>query len=257
LAASGPSRMPRSVAVVIAGGVMLGTAGTASAFGPAAATPTALGGLRRAAGAVALIAVLPLLGGSWRNLPRLVRRPTIWVMAIAAAAYQPLFFGAVERSGVALSTLLTVGAGPIFTGLVGWAVLRHRPTGAWAAATALAVVGLVLRSWGQLRFGDGLGVIMALTAGFSLSCYVVAAKAELDRGGHVAVQGMRGMPPGPAATLLFADPLTATLLGVFVLGESIPPISVLGLLLVLVGLLLQGRALGTTPAEEPAPQPAL
>lgn len=134
------------------------------------------------------------------------------------------------------------------------------PTGAWAAATAVAVVGLVLRSWGQVRFGDALGVVMALTAGFSLSCYVVAAKAELDRGGHVvelpglayllgslmlaplvlsqplawvstpsgtalvlylgvvtmalanvcAVQGMRGMPPGPAATLFFADPLTAT-----------------------------------------------
>lgn len=307
MAAPGPSRTPRSVAVVVAGGVMFGTAGTAAAFGPAAATTTALGGLRLAAGAVALIAVLPLLGGSWRNLPRLLRRPTIWAMAIGAAAYQPLFFGAVERSGVALSTLVTVGAGPIFTGLVGWAVLRHRPTGAWAAATAVAVVGLVLRSWGQVRFGDALGVVMALTAGFSLSCYVVAAKAELDRGGHVvelpglayllgslmlaplvlsqplawvstpsgtalvlylgvvtmalanvcAVQGMRGMPPGPAATLLFADPLTATLLGVFVLGESIPPISVLGLLLVLVGLLLQGRALGTTPAEEPAPQPAL
>jgi DME family drug/metabolite transporter len=65
------------------------------------------------------------------------------------------------------------------------------------------------------------------------------------------------MPPGPAATLLLADPLTATLLGVLVLGESIPPISALGLLLVLVGLLLQGRALGTTRAEEPAPQPTL
>ena len=94
---------------------MLGTAGTASAFGPAAATPTAVGGLRLAAGAVVLLALLPLLGGRWRNLPRLLRRPTIWAMAIGAAAYQPLFFGAVQRSGVALSTLLTVGAAPICT----------------------------------------------------------------------------------------------------------------------------------------------
>ena len=46
-----------------------------------------------------------------------------------------------ERSGVALSTLVTVGIGPVYAGLLGWAFLRHRPTRAWALATVVAVVG--------------------------------------------------------------------------------------------------------------------
>ena len=124
----------------------------------------------------------------------------------------------------------------------------------------VAVVGLVLRSWGELRLGDGVGLLMALVAGLGAASYAVAAKHELDRGGHAvellaaayllgavllvpfvlreslagvgtpsgaalalylgivtmglanvfAVLGMRGMTPGPASTLLIADPLRGT-----------------------------------------------
>ena len=49
--------------------------------------------------------------------------------------------------------------------------------------------------------------------------------------------------------------MTATALGVLVLGETIPPLGLLGLVFVLVGLLLQGRALGAS-REETAPEPA-
>ncbi len=135
--------------------------------------------------------------------------------------------------------------------------------------------------------------------------YVVAAKHELDRGGHsvelpgaayllgsvllipvvmresfswlaqpsgaavalylgivtmgianvFAVRGMRGMGPGPAATLLLADPLTATILGVAVLGETLSPVEGIGLVLVLLGLLLQAYALrpARPGVEEPTP----
>ncbi len=296
-----------SVALVIGAGVLLGTAGTASALGPDTATPIAVGWMRLAVGAIALLAVLPLLGGSWRRVPGLVRHPPIWVMAAGAAAYQPLFFGSVARSGVALSTLVAVGSGPVFTGLLGWAVLRHRPTAAWVSATALAILGLLVSSSAELRVDDGLGLLMALGAGFGSACYVVAAKVELDRGGHVIelpgvayllgallilpllftqslawlatpsawflvaylgvvtmavanvlqVRGLRGLAPGPAATLLLADPVTATLLGVVVLGERVTMLGMVGLVLVLAGLLLQGRALSSAPTDEPEPQPAL
>ena len=301
---TGP-QIGRSIAFAVTAGVLLGTAGTASAFGPAEATPAALGALRLAVGAVALLAFLPWLGGSWANIPHLLRRPTIWIVAAGSAAYQLLFFGAVARSGVALSTLVAVGAGPVFTGLLSWAVLRNRPNVVWAGATALAIVGLLLRSSGQLVVGDVLGLVMALGAGLCSAAYIVAAKAALDRGGHVVelpclayllgtlmltplltrqplgwlgtpggvvlvlylgvvsmalanvfhVRGLRGLPPGPAATLQLADPMTATVLGVLVLGETIAPLGLLGLVLVLVGMLLQGRALGAS-REETVAEPA-
>jgi len=61
---------------------------------------------------------------------------------------------------------------------------REPLTRAWAAATAIAVVGLTLRSWGSLNTGDALGILMALIPGCALASYVVAAKGELDRGAH-------------------------------------------------------------------------
>jgi DME family drug/metabolite transporter len=263
--------------------------------------------MRLAVGALALVAIMPFVGGRWRSLPGLWRRPAIWVMAVGSAAYQPFFFGAVERSGVALSTLVTVGIGPVYAGLLGWAFLHHRPTRGWVLATLVAVVGLVLRSWGELRLGDGVGLLMALVAGLGAASYVVAAKHELDRGGHsvelpgaayllgsvllvplvlreslawvstpsglglalylglvtmalanvFAVLGMRGMYPGPASTLLLADPLTATVLGVALLGETLTPVAMVGLVLVLVGLVLQANALRPEHVSRDEPAPAL
>ena len=303
--AVGASR--RHVVLVLLAGALFGTAGTAASYAPDGASSASIGFLRLSLGALALVAVLPFVGGRWRSLPRLWRRPALWVMAVGAAAYQPFFFGAVARSGVALSTLVTVGIGPVYAGLLGWAFLRHRPTRAWALATLVAVVGLVLRSWGELRLGDGVGLLMALAAGLGSAAYVVAAKHELDHGGHavelpgaayllgsvllvplvlreplswvttptgaavalylgvvtmalanvLAVLGMRGMTAGPAATLLLADPLTATVLGVLVLGESLTAVAWIGLVLVLVGLVLQARALRPEDASSPEPTPAL
>jgi DME family drug/metabolite transporter len=141
-----------------------------------------LGGLRLAIGAIALLIAVPFLGGSRRGVVRLGRRPTIWVMAVSAAAFQPLFFGAVDRAGVAISTLVAIGGVPVFAGLIGWVVLSHQPNSRWVIATAIAVAGLVLQSWEHLQVGDGLGVLMALIAAFCVGCYVVATKSELDRG---------------------------------------------------------------------------
>lgn len=287
--------------------MLLGTAGTAAALGPNAATPVAVGALRLALGAALLLTFLPWLGGTWANIPRLLRRPTIWVMGVGAGGFQPLFFAAVERSGVALSTLLAIGAAPAFTGLLSWAVLRTRPAARWAGATTIAVTGLTLLSWDDLGKGDPLGLMLAAIAGLCLACYVVAAKVELDRGGNVVelpgvayllgsllllpsllqqplswivtpgglvlmfylggitmalanvlqIRGLRGLPSAPAVTLLLAEPVTATMLGILALGETITLRGALGLLTVLLGLFLQGRALGTTPTDPPEPQPAM
>ena len=61
------------------------------------------------------------------------------------------------------------------------------------------------------------------------------------------IEGLRGLPPGPAATLMLADPLTATALGVVVLGESLQVVAVVGMVLVMVGLVWQSRAQSEAP----------
>lgn len=281
-----------SVLMVLASGTLLGTAGTAVALAPDDASTTTLGVARVGIGGLILILLLPLFGGDRKNLIKVIRRPGVWAMALSTAAFQPLFFGATTRAGVALSTVLTIGTMPLFTGLIGRILLSERFKRMWVIATSLAVTGLVLRSWEQLESIDFGGVMMALGAGFATGCYVNGAKYELNRGGHAVelpavayslsavlllplvignsftwittgaglltaiylgaismalantlqVVGLNRLSPGPTATLLLADPLTATILGIWILDEAITPLGVFGLIIVAVGLVLQGLA---------------
>ena len=164
-------------------GVLFGTAGTAGALGPDSTTPLGVGAVRLIIGAVTLVAVLALRGTSPGRVIRLWRHPPVIAAALAAATYQLCFFTAIQEIGVGLATLVTVGSGPIFAGLLGWGVLRHRPTGTWALATAICIVGLVLRSWDQLGGGGGVvGLGLALAAGLASATWTVSAKHQYDRG---------------------------------------------------------------------------
>ncbi len=293
------------VLLVVAAGVLFGTAGTAQALGPTGSTPLGVGIIRIVVGAIALLVAMPLLGSSPRRLLPLWRTPAMLVTAITAGAYQLFFFAGVSRAGVALGTLVAVGSAPLFAGLVGWAVLRHRPALGWLVATLVCLVGLGLLTAPGLAGGSALGFLLALGAGLCIAGYNVAARIQLDRGvgalevptgsfvlGGVlllpvlAVQplewistpsgavmalylgvatmgvanvlltrGMRTLTPGPATTLMLTDPVVATVLGVVVLGETLQPVEVIGVVVILSGLFLQGvLASRTSPTEvEPAP----
>jgi DME family drug/metabolite transporter len=64
------------------------------------------------------------------------------------------------------------------------------------------------------------------------------------------VRGLAVLPAGPVTTLVLAEPVVATALGVLVLGERLPAAAAIGALLVLVGLAVQGRGAGA--ADPPA-----
>jgi DME family drug/metabolite transporter len=211
------------------------------------------------------------------------------VTSITAATYQLCFFAGVNLAGVALGTLVAVGSGPVFAGLLGWLVLGQRPAPGWLVATTTSVAGLALLSAPDVAAGNPVGLLLAMGAGLCIAGYNVAARVQLDRGASglqvtagsfalgglllvplLATQpldwvlaptglllvlylgvatmavanvllalGMRHLASGPVATLMLADPVVATLLGVVVLGEHLAPAAVLGVVLVLGGLLLQ------------------
>ena len=250
---------------------------------------------------------MPLLGSSPRRLLPMLRTPAMLITAVTAATYQLCFFAGVSLAGVALGTLVAVGSGPVFAGLLGWAFLGHRPSSGWLAATAACVTGLTLLALPDLGGGSAPGLVLALGAGLCSAGYNVAAKIQLDRGasalevpagsfalggllllpllltqplgwlaepGGVALvlylglatmavanvlhaRGIRGLTPGPVTTLMLSDPVVATILGVVVLGETLAPVSVAGMLLVLAGLLLQGFLVARAVPGEPEPVPTL
>jgi DME family drug/metabolite transporter len=284
----------RSVLSVLAAATLFGTTGTSQALGPSGTTPLGVGAARIVIGGAGLLAVLPRLGGSRRDAIALWRTRWGLLAGMTTALYQVCFFGGVLRAGVAVGTLLTIGSGPVFTGLLSWVLLRERPRLSWVIATSVCVVGLVLLVGSQASAGEGdpLGYLLALASGLGYAFYTVASKrlmndghgsdevmaAAFGLGGLLLVpvlltqplawlttpsgiamalwlglatttlayvlfgRGLRHLPAGPVTTLVLAEPVVATLLGVLVLGETIPVVGWAGIGLVLVGLALQGAA---------------
>jgi DME family drug/metabolite transporter len=163
---------------VLAAGVLWGTTGTAQAFAPEGAQPYAIGALRLLFAGAALIPyalatkALPSSQG-WRFLPTVAA-------ALGMAAYQPLFFGAVATTGVAVGTIVAIGSAPVISGALAWLVSGERPNFRWAGATALAVLGTALLVVDKV--GDGAipgGIALALGAGAAFAVYVVASKRLL------------------------------------------------------------------------------
>lgn len=165
--------------MVLFAAVLFGTTGTAQALGPDGTEPPAVGAARVLGAAVLLLLVARFAErgeGGWSP----------WAVAVGGlgvAGYQLSFFEAVDRTGVAVGTVVALGSGPAFAGLAGRIANGERLTGRWAGATALACAGVALLVGG----GDGAdvdaaGVALALVAGASYATYTVAAKGLLDDG---------------------------------------------------------------------------
>lgn len=70
-----------------------------------------------------------------------------------------------------------------------------------------------------------------------LAVYLGAVTMGIANG--IQIVGLRGISPGVASTMMLADPVTAAVLGVVVLGEAVTLNGIVGLVLVVIGLVLQ------------------
>jgi DME family drug/metabolite transporter len=174
----------RSVTLSLIGNSLAGTAGTAAALYSLSSSPAVVGFVRLILGAFTLLLFAPFMGGKFKNLFGLLKRPGIWIMAASSASYQAFFFASVERTGVATAALVTVGCIPASAGLVGWVVLRERPNKIWFIASLIGISGLAVRSLGELQVNDSTGLIYAVIAGSGIGGYLNAAKVEIRAGGH-------------------------------------------------------------------------
>ncbi len=195
----------RGPLLVLGAATLWGTTGTAQALGPEGINPETVALVRMVGGSL-LLAYSAFKGTSSpiRGLPR----PAL-IMAVAAmAGSQPLFFGGVERTGVAIGTIVTIGSGPLLAGALAWLVRREPVTRRWYIATAVSIGGsLVLVSGGESAGVDGLGLLLALGAGVAWAVYLVGAKEVFERADPVYAAGV--MFAGAALllspTVLLAD----------------------------------------------------
>jgi drug/metabolite transporter, DME family len=232
------------VAVLIAA-ALFGTTGTAQALGPEEATPITVGAARLVIGGLALFGLATVADRA--GLRGLLRRPLAWAGAVGVLGYQLLFFTGTAQLGVAAGTLLALGSAPVLAGLLSWAVGLGRPSPGWAAATAVAVAGLVLLI-GAAPVSSRLGFLAAVGAGACYALYTVAAKALVqapDRPAPTtvmaAVFGIGVLPA--AAILLLAQPAWLAT------PQGLAMALYLGLVPTAIGYLLFGRSLQALPAQ--------
>lgn len=154
---------------VIAAGMCWGTTGTIQAFAPEGASPLTVGSARVVfSGVILLLFMLAkrgraLFAGGWS-----VRG--VILAAAGLAAYQLTFFTAVRMTGVAVGTMVAIGAAPPVAGICGRLFFGERLSPRWYAATVLAVAGCVMLVLGgnsgalEISF---LGVFLAFCAALS------------------------------------------------------------------------------------------
>ncbi|MEV5412373.1 EamA family transporter [Thermopolyspora sp. NPDC052614] len=171
---------------IIAAAVLWGTAGTAGTLAMAGgvdASPLDLAAARLVIGGLVL-GVLLTVGARGRVL----RTGMGWRMlfaTVAVVAYQLCFFAAVDRTGVAIGTVVAIGSGPVFTGLLSWYFDRTRPSARWAGATAAAIAGCALLiAGGGVEAGRDVvtGVLLALLGGLLYAYYAVTAAGAIALG---------------------------------------------------------------------------
>jgi len=203
------SRAPGPAApllAVVGAAALFGTTGTSQALGPADTTALGIGAVRLALGAATLLAVAacsrPPGGRDWGR-----HRGALLVGGLAVAAYQLLWFAGLRRTGVALGTIVGIGSGPVFAGLLHLARHRGGLSRAWAVGTALAVAGAGLLAARGAGGGaaDAVGLLCTLGAGLSYAIYTQAAKQAIE-GGLDAIGVMAGVF---AAGAVFLAPLLA------------------------------------------------
>jgi DME family drug/metabolite transporter len=167
-----------SALLVLAGASLFGTVGTAQALGPDVPS-SSLAAARMLLTAVVFCLVAVALGRA-SGIVRACRLAPTWFAGAGQGAFNLFFLAAMRESGVAVGTLVAIGAAPVVTGLI----TRH-VTRLWLLATAVAVAGLVLLVLGQ-RTGpvhaSVLGVALALGAAASYATYIVAGNAAEARG---------------------------------------------------------------------------
>ncbi|MGW5867602.1 DMT family transporter [Streptomyces sp. NPDC055239] len=149
-AASGLS-VGRGLFYLIVAGTAWGTAGAAAAlvFNASDMGPVSLSFWRCAGGFVLLFAVR-LMRARRRSAyaavsaPLRQRLPRIVVTGVALAVFQTAYFAAVESTGLAVGTVVTMGAGPVLIALGARFTMAERLGRGGVVAVAGALAGLVV-----------------------------------------------------------------------------------------------------------------
>jgi len=170
-------RRSASLAVLVAA-TLFGTTGTVLVNAPSASDPYSVGAVRLLVGGTTL--ALAAAAGRHGAKPSL---GSTAVGALGVAVFQLCYFLAVDRTGVAVGTVVTIGSGPMFAGLIATVSNRRFPSIRWLAGTSLSVAGVaMLGLFGQDASITQSGIALALAAGLGWAVFASVGKHQIASG---------------------------------------------------------------------------
>jgi DME family drug/metabolite transporter len=175
-------RVARGSLAVVGAALLWGSMGPIAALYPEGSA-LAVAAWRLVVGALALLAAVTVARGwvPWRrgDLPVAVSG------IVAVAAYSALYFPAVQLSGVAVATVVSIGAAPLMAGAT-HAVHGGHIDRRWLFSTCVGIVGMALVVLPGARTPDNwLGVLLALLAAVAYSWQAHSIGRLSDRHGPV------------------------------------------------------------------------
>lgn len=227
--------------LVLFGAALFGTTGTAVARVPGGADPWTTGSLRLLVGGGLLVLVAIRRLSSIRDLTMVLA-----IGAVMVAGYQLAFFWAVTDTGVAVSTLTTIGVSPLASRVVG--AMRHRPPPPrhWFLSAGLLLVGLfalLIGGYEEVEV-EGLGIVAAVVAGTAFAGYTECASVAVGRGAHPdAVLGVLFLGAG----VLTAPVLVLRPIDVFETSRGFVVLLHLGVITLTLAYMAFGRGLRHLP----------
>jgi DME family drug/metabolite transporter len=245
--------MPSGIVFVLVAASLWGTTGTAASMAPGVgplaigAAAMGIGGLLQAAAASRVMFThRGALTGQWR---------TVMVSAGAVAVFPLAFYSSMRLAGVAVGTVVSIGAAPAAAAVIERVVDRQPLSLGWALGTTVGVSGvlaLALAHRGETGPATTaaaqpvLGIVLGLLAGFTYALYSWGA-ARVMRCGMPsrpvmgAVFGLGGILLLPVLALTGAPIITS--------GSHLAVAAYLAIVPMFLGYILFGRGLSTIAAS--------
>lgn len=227
----------RAVVAVLIAATLFGTSATSQALLTPGAPGPSVAAMRLLVGSVGLVSFV-----LWRrgraSLVHLWRRPIVWLMGLAVAGYQALFFVGADLTGVAIGTLVSLAFAPFIAGVLGWVLREGAPGWLWLVATVVAVIGVGLLVQDPDGHVHAWGVASAVGAGACYAVYTVLGVRLSRAGEHPSAVLASSFSIG--AVLLLPWAVTSTW---WVSGRGVLEVVWLGLATTTLAYLLFGRGL--------------
>ena len=225
---------------VVVASVLFGTSGTARSFAPETASSLSIAGVRLMVGAIPLVAYAIVTDRTSTPRPRI----EAVAAGLAMMSFQVCFFSAMEHSGVAVGTMVTIGSGPIIAALFDVA-LGRRPSARVAGALVVALAGLAMLVFGTPADSSGggfsvLGAAFGCAAGACYAVYTLLCKRLIESGWSGTWTMAWTFAVSAVSAVVLVAPSSTQWLGT---PSGLAAVGYLGLVTISVAYLLYARSL--------------